>query len=37
VNRVAVGGFPAFLGMSAAGGKLLIATREGKLVCFGSQ
>ncbi len=34
VKTVPVGGFPAFLGMSATGNKLFIATREGKLICF---
>jgi len=34
VNSIPVDGFPAFLGMSAAGGKLFVATREGSLICF---
>jgi len=34
VSRTPVGGFPAFLGMSAAHGRLFVATREGKLICF---
>jgi len=34
VKTVPVGGFPAFLGMSATGNKLFIATRQGKLICF---
>ncbi len=29
-----VEGFPAFLGMSAAGSRLFISTREGKLICY---
>ncbi|MDD4888945.1 MAG: PQQ-binding-like beta-propeller repeat protein [Phycisphaerae bacterium] len=29
-----VDGFPAFMGMSAVGNKLFIATREGKLLCY---
>ncbi|MCW8132542.1 MAG: PQQ-binding-like beta-propeller repeat protein [Planctomycetota bacterium] len=31
---VPVEGFPAFLGMSAAGNRLYVATREGKLICY---
>jgi hypothetical protein len=31
---VPVSGFPAFNGMSAAGDRLFIATREGKLFCY---
>jgi outer membrane protein assembly factor BamB len=34
LNTVPVDGFPAFLGMSVAGNRLFVATREGKLVCF---
>jgi len=34
VNTVPVEGFPAFLGMSAAGNRLFVATREGKLICY---
>jgi hypothetical protein len=34
VNTVPVDGFPAFLGMSAAGNKLFVSTREGKLICY---
>jgi len=34
LNTIPVDGFPAFLGMSAAKGRLFIATREGKLICF---
>jgi outer membrane protein assembly factor BamB len=30
-------GFPAFNGMSAAGKRLFISTREGKLMCYGTQ
>jgi len=37
VATVPLDGFPAFLGMSAAGGRLYIATREGRLLCFGSR
>jgi len=32
VSKMPVDGYPAFLGMSAAGGRLFIATREGKLI-----
>jgi hypothetical protein len=31
---VPVEGFPAFFGMSAAGKRLFVATREGKLICY---
>ena len=34
VHTVPVDGFPAFLGMSAAGSRLFVATREGKLICY---
>jgi len=34
LKKIAVGGFPAFMGASAAGKRLFIATREGKLICF---
>ncbi|MDD4889957.1 MAG: PQQ-binding-like beta-propeller repeat protein [Phycisphaerae bacterium] len=34
VNTISVEGFPAFLGMSAAGNRLFVATREGKLICY---
>jgi outer membrane protein assembly factor BamB len=34
LNTVAVDGFPAFFGMSAAGNRLFVATREGKLICY---
>jgi hypothetical protein len=34
VNTIPVDGFPAFLGMSAAGNRLFVATREGKLICY---
>ena len=34
VKTLPVGGFPAFLGMSACGRRLFISTREGKLICF---
>jgi len=34
VSKIPVDGFPAFLGMSSAGGRLFIATREGKLICL---
>jgi hypothetical protein len=29
-----VDGFPPFLGMSASGNRLFVATREGKLICY---
>jgi hypothetical protein len=34
VNTVPVNGFPAFLGSSAAGNRLFVATREGKVLCW---
>jgi len=34
VNAITVDGFPNYLGMSAAGNKLFVATREGKLLCY---
>jgi outer membrane protein assembly factor BamB len=34
INTVPVEGFPAFLGMSASGNRLFLATREGKLICY---
>ncbi len=34
VSTVPVEGYPAFMGMSAAGNRLFIATREGKLICY---
>ena len=34
LNTIPVDGFPAFLGTSAAGKRLFIATREGKLLCL---
>jgi hypothetical protein len=34
LNSVPVDGFPVFLGASAAGNRLFIATREGKLICY---
>ncbi|MCY3018712.1 MAG: PQQ-binding-like beta-propeller repeat protein [Planctomycetota bacterium] len=34
LNAVGVDGFPAFNGMSAAGKRLYISTREGKLICY---
>ncbi|HOX05113.1 MAG TPA: PQQ-binding-like beta-propeller repeat protein [Planctomycetota bacterium] len=34
VGTVTVEGFPAFMGMSAAGKRLFVATREGKLICY---
>jgi outer membrane protein assembly factor BamB len=37
VSKMPVNGYPAFLGMSAAGGRLFIATREGKLICLQSR
>jgi len=32
--KTPVDGFPAFCGASAAGNRLLVATREGKLICY---
>jgi outer membrane protein assembly factor BamB len=37
VSTVPLDNFPAFLGMSAFGSKLFIATREGKLLCYQSR
>ena len=34
INTIPVDGFPSFLGMSAAGNRLFVATREGKLICY---
>jgi outer membrane protein assembly factor BamB len=34
LNKYPVDGFPSFGGMSVAGDRLLVATREGKLICF---
>lgn len=34
VNTLPAGGFPAFLGMSAADKRVFVSTRDGKLVCF---
>ena len=34
LNTVPVEGFPVFFGMSAAGDRLFVATREGKLICY---
>jgi len=34
LSKTPVGGLPAFLGTSAAGNRLFISTREGKLICF---
>jgi outer membrane protein assembly factor BamB len=34
LNTVAVDGLPAFNGMSAAGNRLFVATRDGKLICY---
>ena len=36
-NTIPVDGYPAFMGMSAAGNKLFVATREGKLLCFAAK
>jgi outer membrane protein assembly factor BamB len=35
VSKTPVSGFPAYLGMSASEGRLFVATREGKLICYG--
>lgn len=37
VNAIPVDGFPAFMGMSASGNRLFLATREGKLICYESK
>ncbi len=34
LNTIALAGFPAFFGMSAADNRLFVATREGKLICY---
>jgi hypothetical protein len=34
LSAIPVDGFPAFFGMSAAGNRLFVATREGRLICF---
>jgi outer membrane protein assembly factor BamB len=34
INTIPVEGFPSYMGMSAAGNSLYIATREGKVLCF---
>jgi hypothetical protein len=34
ISTVPVEGCPAFLGMSAAGNRLFIATGDGRLFCF---
>jgi outer membrane protein assembly factor BamB len=34
ISTVPVDGYPAFMGTSAAGKRLFIATREGKLICY---
>lgn len=35
--KAPVGGFPSYMGVSAADGRLFISTREGKLICFGKK
>jgi hypothetical protein len=34
VGKTPIDGFPAYLGASAADGRLFVATREGKLICY---
>ena len=34
VNSIPVEGFPAFLGLSASGNRLFLATRDGRLICY---
>ena len=34
VSTIPAQGFPAFMGMSAAGNRLFVSTRDGKLICF---
>ncbi|MBE7466147.1 MAG: PQQ-binding-like beta-propeller repeat protein [Planctomycetes bacterium] len=34
VTTVSVDGYPAFMGASAAGKRLFVATRDGKLICY---
>jgi len=34
LNAVPVDGLPAFNGASAAGERLFVATRKGKLICY---
>jgi len=37
LGTVPVEGFPVFFGMSAAGNRLFVSTREGKLICYESK
>ena len=34
LSKTPVDGFPSFCGMSAAGNRLFVSTREGKLICY---
>jgi hypothetical protein len=34
LSKTPVDGFPSYLGTSAAGGRLFVSTREGKLLCY---
>jgi len=34
LSKTPVGGFPSYMGASASGNRLFVATREGKLICF---
>lgn len=34
LHTIPVDGYPAFMGMSASGKRLFVATREGKLICY---
>jgi outer membrane protein assembly factor BamB len=34
INTIPVEGYPAFMGTSAAGKRLFVSTREGKLICY---
>jgi len=34
LNKTPVDGFPSYMGASASGNRLLVSTREGKLICY---
>lgn len=37
ITTVSVPGYPVYMGMCASGNRLYLATREGKLLCFGNE
>jgi outer membrane protein assembly factor BamB len=37
LSTLKLGAFPAYNGLSAAGNKLFVATRDGRLICFGGK